>query len=85
MPNCIITLGILQKYYDITSNVENYIVTGDSARIRNQRLLNFLLFNLKAEKNYMKFYSVINSISVTMCLPHRMVAGNFNTLHDSRN
>ena len=75
MPNCRITLAILQQYYDITSNVKDYILTGHSARIRNQRLLNFLLVCFKTERSYMKFNTVVYLISVIKCLPHRMITG----------
>ena len=75
LPNCRITLPILHQYYTVSRDVENYILTGTTANICVQRLLNFLLVSLDNEKDYMKFCVVINSISVMTNLPHRMIAG----------
>ena len=55
--------------------MEEYISTGNTANVRIERLLNFLLVSLDTEKDYMKFCVVINSISIMTNLPYRMVAG----------
>lgn len=75
IPNCRITLPILHQYYDVSRDVENYILTGTSSKIRVQRLLNFLLVSLDTEKDYMKFCIVINSISLMTSLPYSMITG----------
>ena len=75
IPNCRITLPILHQYYDISRNVEDYILNAISTKECVQRLLNFLLVELDIEKDYMKFCVVINSISVMTNLPYRMIAG----------
>ena len=59
--------------------MEDYIVTGTTAKVCIQRLLNFLLVSLDNEKDYMKFCVVINSISVMTNLSYRMIAGNLIT------
>ena len=59
--------------------MEDYIVTGTTAKVCIQRLLNFLLVSLDNEKDYMKFCVVINSISVMTNLPYRMIVGNLIT------
>ena len=75
IPNCRINLPILYQYYTVSRDVENYVLTGTTAKVRVQRLLNFLLVNLDNEKDSMKFCVVINSISVMTNLPYRMIAG----------
>jgi len=75
-PNCKITLPVLRQHYNISKSVDDFILTGTSARIRVQRLLNFLLVSLDNEKDYMKFCVVINSISVLSDLPYRIITGN---------
>jgi len=76
IPNCKITLPILHQHYNFSKSVDDFILTGTSARIRIQRLLNFLLVSLDNEKDYMKFCVVINSISVLTDLPYRIITGN---------
>ena len=61
--------------------MENYILTGNTAKNCIQRLLNFLLVSLDNEKDYMKFCVVINSISVMTNLPYRVIAGNLIILY----
>ena len=75
IPNCRITLPILHQYYNISRDVEDYILTGETARDRIKNLLNFLLVCLDSDKDYMKFCVVINSISVMTNLSHRMIEG----------
>ena len=77
IPNCRITLPILHQYYTVSRDVEDYILTGTTAKVCVQRLINFLLVNLDNEKDYMKFCVVINSISVMTNLPYRMIAGTY--------
>ena len=76
IPNRRITLPILHKSYNIGKDVEDYILTGASAKLCIQKILNFLFVCLDNEKDYMKFCLVINSISVMTNLPHRMIYGN---------
>ena len=70
IPNCRITLPILHQYYTVSRDVEDYILTGTTAKRCIQRLLNFLLV-----KDHMKFCVVINSISVMTNLSYRLIAG----------
>ena len=76
IPNCRIALPILHQFYSISKDMEDYILTGASAKACTQKILNFLLVCLDNEKDYMKFCVVINSVSVMTNLPYRMIAGN---------
>ena len=78
IPNCRITLPVLHQYYNIGKDMEDYILHGTSAKVCVQRLLNFLLVSLDVEKNYMKFCSVINLITVMTTLSYKMITGNEN-------
>ena len=77
IPNCRITLPILRQYYTVNRDVEDYILTGTTAKVCVQRLLNFLLVSLDNEKDHMKFCVVINSISVMTNLSYRLIAGTY--------
>ena len=76
IPNCRITLPVLHQYYNISKDIEDYILHGTSAKVCVQRLLNFLLVSLNVEKNYMKFCSIINLVTVMTTLSYKMITGN---------
>ena len=76
IPNCRITLPILHQYYNISKDMEDYILLGTSAKVCVQRLLNFLLVSLDMEKDYVKFCDVINLVTVMTTLSCTMITGN---------
>ena len=76
IPNCRVTLSVIKQHYTINDATEQYIITGPTARARVQRLLNFLLTCLNADKDHIKFCTLINSITVLSELPHKMNEGN---------
>ena len=55
MPNCKVTIANIRKHCDLSDEVEKEILESECARMRCQRLLNVMLENLNADKDYMKF------------------------------
>ena len=64
IPNCKLALKILKQHLDIPSDVESFIVNGESSRIRCQRIINLLLVQLHNARDYKKFCDLFNMISV---------------------
>lgn len=76
IPNCSLTIKTLrQQDLNISHNVEQYILSGGSRRLRCQRMANFLLVHLNNVKDYVQFCHYLNLISVLTNLPYRMIAG----------
>ena len=66
MPNCRLTIANLRKHCQLSCDAEKYILESSHARIRCQRLLNFMLDVLSIDKDYMKFcYLLFLSTAVT--------------------
>ena len=73
IPNCRLTINKLRKHYELSDDVERYVLEGSSSRIRCQRLLNLMLDTLNADRDYMKFcYLLFLSTSMTD-LPLKMI------------
>ena len=75
IPNCFLTLNTVQRYYDISQSGLKLILEGPTVKVRVQRLLNFLLKSLNADKDHVKFCNVISSITVLGDLPHKLIKG----------
>ncbi|XP_065900591.1 uncharacterized protein [Dysidea avara] len=72
MPNCKLTIKILKQHLEISSDVERFIVDGESPRIRCQRILNFLVVQLDATRDYKSFCCLFKMISVMPDLPDKL-------------
>ena len=75
MPNCKLTIKILKQHLEISSDVERFIVDGESPRIRCQRILNFLVVQLDATRDYKSFCCLFKMISVMPDLPDKLRTG----------
>ena len=75
IPNCKLTIKILKQHLEISNDVENFIVNGESLRIRCQRIINLLLLQLNKIKDYEQLRSLLNSISVAETLPDKLNSG----------
>jgi len=75
IPNCYLTLNTVQRYYNISQSGLKLILTAPTVKVRVQRLLNFLLKTLNADKDHVKFCNVISSITVIDDLPHKLTKG----------
>ena len=74
MPNSRLTIANLRKHCNLSDEAEEYILGSSCTRIRCQRLLNFMLDLLNADKDYMKFcYLLFLSTAVTD-LPCQMIS-----------
>jgi len=62
IPNCKLTIKILKQHLEIPSDVESFIVNGESSRIRCQRIINLLLVQLDSTRDYKQFISLFNQI-----------------------
>ncbi|XP_065894612.1 uncharacterized protein [Dysidea avara] len=72
IPNCKLTIKILKQHLEIPSDVESFIVNGESSRIRCQRVINLLLVQLDTTSNYEHFCHLFNTISVMRGLPDKL-------------
>ena len=59
----------------MTTEVEQYILDGRNARLRNQRLLNILLVRLDKGKDYIEFCKLLQLTSVLSNLNAKMISG----------
>ena len=75
IPNCKLTISILREHFEITSDIEQYILDGRNARLCNQRLLNILLVWLHNSKDYMQFCKFLQLTSVLTNLDTKMISG----------
>ncbi|XP_065894306.1 uncharacterized protein [Dysidea avara] len=71
IPNCKLTIKILKHRLEIPSDVESFIVNGESSRIRCQRIINLLLVQLDTTRDYKHFCYLFNMISVMTDLPDK--------------
>ena len=75
IPNYKVAVKVLKQHLDIPSDVESFIVDGESSRIRCQRVLNLLLVQLDTTRDYKHFCYLFNMISVMTDLPDKLRAG----------
>ncbi|XP_065885277.1 uncharacterized protein [Dysidea avara] len=75
IPNCKLTIKLLKQHIEITSDVERFIVNGESSRIRCQRIINLLLVQLDTTRNYKHFCCLLNMVTVMTYLPDKLMAG----------
>ena len=86
IPNCKLTIKILKQHLEIPSDVESYIVNGESSRMRCQRIINFLLVRLDTTGDYKHFCDLFNMISIMIDLPDKLRKGiyyKYRLLHKS--
>ncbi|XP_065894140.1 uncharacterized protein [Dysidea avara] len=72
IPNCKLTIKTLKQHIEIPSDVESFIVNGESSRIRCQRIINLLLVQLDTTRDYKYFCYLFNMISVMTDLPDKL-------------
>jgi len=75
IPNCKLTIKILKQHLEIPSDVESFIINGESSRIRCQRIINLLLVQLDTTRDYKNFCYVFNMITVMTDLPNKLKTG----------
>ena len=75
LPNSEVTICVLKQYIEISSCTRAYILKGENARIRSQRVCNFLLVLLDSKGDYMQFCYLLNKITVLSDLQYRLIAG----------
>ena len=75
IPNCKLTIKILKQHLEIPSDVESFIVNGESSRIRCQRIINLLLVQLDTTRDYKHFCYLFNKISVMTDLTDKLRTG----------
>ena len=64
MPNCKLTITTLKQHLEISSNMEHFILNGESSRTRCQRMIDFLLVHLDTTRDFEQFCYLFNMISV---------------------
>ena len=74
MPNCKLIIANLRKHCDLSDETEKHILESSHARIRCQRLLNFMLDVLNADRDYMKFCYLLFLSTVVTDLPCQMIS-----------
>ncbi|XP_065894258.1 uncharacterized protein [Dysidea avara] len=84
MPNCKLTIKILKQHLEVSSDVESFIVNGESSRIRCQRIINLLLVQLDTTRDYKNFCNLFNMISVMTDLPDKLRKDPTHPPHPSR-
>ena len=62
MPNCKLSVEILRHYYRTSQQVISFILNGSNVRIRNQRLLTFLLTEFEKDYDILRFCAVIEQL-----------------------
>ncbi|XP_065894594.1 uncharacterized protein [Dysidea avara] len=72
IPNCKLTIKILKRLIKIPSDVESFIINGESLRIRCQRVINLLLVQLDATRDYKHFCYLFNMISVMPSITNKL-------------
>ena len=75
IPNCQLTINILKKHLEIPSDVESFIVNGESSRIRCQTIVNLLLVQLDNTRDYKHFCYLFNKITIMTDLPDKLRTG----------
>ena len=75
IPNCKLTIKTLKQHLEIPSDVESFIVNGETSRIRCQRIINLLLIQLDTTRDYKHFCYLFNMISVMTDLPYKLRTG----------
>ena len=75
IPNCKLTVKTLKLHVEIPSNVENFVINGETSRIRCQRIINFLLVQLDTTRNYNQFCNLLDKISIAADLSEKLRAG----------
>jgi len=75
IPNCKLTINILKQHLKISSDAENFVISGESSRIRCQRIVNLLLLQLDKIKDYEQLCSLLYKISVVETLPDKLYSG----------
>ena len=75
IPNCKLNIKILKQHLEISSDVESFIVNGESSRIRCQRVVDLLLVQLDTTRDCKHFCYLFNMISVTD-LTNKLRTGN---------
>jgi len=77
IPNGRLAIAILRQHFQISSVIEQYIVGEGNLRLSSQRLLNFLITNLNATRDHVKFCFYIDILSVLTDLPVKITTGIF--------
>ena len=75
IPNCKLTISTLKQHLEVPSEVESYIINGESLRIRCQRIINLLLVHLDTTKDYKHFLCLFSKITVMTDLPDKLRTG----------
>jgi len=75
IPNCGLTIKTLKQHVEISNDVENFIINGETSRMRCQRIINFLLVRLDTSRNHNQFCDLFDTISISTDLPHRLRTG----------
>ncbi|XP_065894589.1 uncharacterized protein [Dysidea avara] len=81
IPNCKLTIKILKQHIEIPSDVEKFIVNGESSRIRCQRIINLLLVQLDTTRDYKHFCYLFNMISVMPNLTDKLRTDTTRNIH----
>ena len=60
VPNTREALSLLVQHYSVPKDFERNILSGENPRVCNQGILNYLLIKLRTDKNFVKFWKVLN-------------------------
>ena len=74
MPRCGVTIDKIRDHCDLSVEVEKHILEGSCTRTRCRRLLNFMLENLYADKDYMKFCYLLFISTVLTDFPYYLIS-----------
>jgi len=77
IPNCKLTIKILKQHLEISSDVENFVLNGESSTIRCQRIINLLLVQLDTARKCKHFCDLFDMISVIPDLPDKLRTGTY--------
>ena len=60
VPNTKEALSLLVQHYSVPKDFERSILSGENPRVCNQGIFNYLLIKLRTDKNFVKFWKVLN-------------------------
>ena len=62
VPNTREALSLLVQHYSVPKDFERSLLSGESPRVCNQGILNYLLIKLRTDKDSVKFWSTITAM-----------------------
>jgi len=63
VPNTREALSLLLQHYSVPKDFERTILSEENPRVCNQGILNYMLIKLRTDKNFVKFWKAVKSLT----------------------